>query len=101
MIFKPVLEDKDGRVKGNVDAELVLQAMIDFPDYDKAAVVSSDGDFHCLLKYLYKQNKLKYVLSPYRKTCSILLKQAAQEKIFYMDNLRRKLEFKKRKDNHT
>lgn len=45
LIFKQVLKDKDGKVKGNCDAELVLQAMIDFAQYDKAIVITSDGDF--------------------------------------------------------
>ncbi|MFH1315154.1 MAG: NYN domain-containing protein, partial [Candidatus Uhrbacteria bacterium] len=31
--FKPVMELKNGEVKGNCDAELVLQAMIDFNKY--------------------------------------------------------------------
>ena len=29
LVFKPVMYRKDGKPKGNVDAELVLQAMID------------------------------------------------------------------------
>ena len=44
--FKPVLPNGDGGVKGNVDADLVLQAMIDFNAYEKAIIVSSDGDFY-------------------------------------------------------
>src|SRR3989304_417673 len=35
-VFKPTLELPDGEVKGNVDAELVLQAMIHMGDFDKA-----------------------------------------------------------------
>jgi len=97
LIFKPTLPDKDGRVKGNIDADLVLQAMIDFKNYDKAIIVTSDGDFHSLVKYLYEQNKLLFVISPYVKTCSVLLKKAAKEKIVFMDNLRKKLEYKSRK----
>ena len=54
LVFKPVLQRKDGKVKGNVDAELVLQAMIDYGAYDQAIIVTSDGDFHCLVKYLYE-----------------------------------------------
>jgi len=34
LIFKPTLPDKAGEVKGNVDADLVLQAMIDSDNYD-------------------------------------------------------------------
>ncbi|PIS39081.1 MAG: hypothetical protein COT34_00300 [Candidatus Nealsonbacteria bacterium CG08_land_8_20_14_0_20_43_11] len=93
LIFKPTLPDRDGEVKGNVDADLVLQAMIDFPKYDQAIIVSSDGDFYSLVKYLYERKKLCFVMSPYVKTCSVLLKKSAKEKIIFMDNLRHKLEF--------
>lgn len=96
LIFKPTIKDKHGDVKGNVDAELVLQAMIDYPNYEKAIIVTSDGDFYCLVKYLYNKNKLKMVLSPNRESCSNLLMRAAKEKINFLDNLRNKLEYKKK-----
>ncbi len=91
LIFKPVLRDKNGKVKGNVDADLVLQTMIEYNNFDKAVIVTSDGDFYSLVKYLYEHNKLKLVMSPYVKTCSMLLKKSAKEKIVFMDNLRYKL----------
>jgi len=94
LVFKPVLLYKDGKVKGNVDAELVLQAMIDYGSYDQAVVVTSDGDFYCLVKYLYERTKLGVVMSAYQATCSVLLKRAAKEKIIFMNNLRAKLEYK-------
>lgn len=95
MMFKPTLPDKDGRVKGNVDADLVLQVMIDYKDsnFNKAIIVTSDGDFYSLAKYLYEQNKLLFVISPYVRTCSALLKKSAKEKIIFMDNLKKKLEY--------
>ena len=96
LIFKPVLPDANGAVKGNVDADMVLKAMIDFKDYDNALIVSSDGDFYSLVTYLYEQNKLLKVLSPYVKTCSILLKKSAKERIVFMDNLQAKLEYKRK-----
>ncbi|MFH1890544.1 MAG: NYN domain-containing protein [Candidatus Kuenenbacteria bacterium] len=96
LVFKPTLPDKDGNVKGNVDADLVLQAMLDYNKYDKAVVVTSDGDFYSLIKYLYKQQKLKFIMSPYVKTCSVLLKKTAKEKIVFMANLRKKLEYKEK-----
>jgi uncharacterized LabA/DUF88 family protein len=93
--FKPVLpKGKDG-VKGNVDADLVLQAMIDYPEYDRAVIVSSDGDFYSLTRYLYDNGKLEVVLSPHVKTCSRLLKKSARDKMRYIDNLRSKLEKRK------
>jgi len=95
LIFKPTLPDGDGNVKGNVDADLVLQAMIEFQNYDRAVIVSSDGDFYSLVKYLYERDKLKMVISPYYKTCSSLLRQSAKEKVVFIDNLRQKLEYTK------
>jgi len=96
LVFKPTLSDEDGNVKGNIDADLVVQAMVDFHKYKKAIIITSDGDFYSLVKYLYEQNKLRFVMSPYVKTCSVLLKKAAREKIVFMDNLRKKLEYKRK-----
>ena len=95
LIHKPTFRHKDGTVKGNCDAELVLQAMIDFSDYQQALIVSGDGDFYCLVEYLYSKAKLRSVLVPNSKKYSALLKRAAREKLIPMDNLRQKLEYKK------
>lgn len=97
LIFKPTLKYKDGRVKGNCDAELVLQAMIDYANYDKAIVVSGDGDFYCLIHYLLGQNKLEKVLIPNRFSYSALLKKTAANKLAFINDLRRKLEYKNKK----
>ena len=93
LIFKPVMKDGKGEPKGNIDADLVLQTMVDFNEYHKAIIVTSDGDFYSLVEYLYRNGKLEIVLSPNRDKCSILLQRAAKEKIAFMDNLRKKLEY--------
>jgi uncharacterized LabA/DUF88 family protein len=78
LIFKPILVSKDGSVvKGNVDAELVLQAMIEFPNYDKAIIVSGDGDFHCLIEHLISKNKFYKLLIPNKRSYSSLLRKFA------------------------
>lgn len=96
--FKPVLPDKDGKHKGNVDADLVVQALVDFYEkkFEQAIIVTSDGDFYSLVRFLYKHNRLRCVMSPYIATCSMLLKKTAKERIVFMDNLRDKLEYKKK-----
>ena len=94
--FKPTIPDADGKIKGNIDADLVLRAVLELNDYAKAVIVSSDGDFYSLVQYLYESNKLEIVLSPDREHCSNLLKQTAKEKIRFMDNFRDKLEYKKK-----
>ena len=97
LIFKPILMQQTGRVKGNIDAELVLHAMIEYEHYERAVIVTSDGDFACLVEYLYGKGKLETVLSPHGRTCSILLKRAAREKILFMNNLQGKLAYQKRR----
>lgn len=51
-------------VKGNIDAELVLWAMKEKDQYNKAIIVSGDGDFYCLVEYLDEQRKLLKLLAP-------------------------------------
>ncbi|OHB22420.1 MAG: hypothetical protein A2939_02565 [Parcubacteria group bacterium RIFCSPLOWO2_01_FULL_48_18] len=74
-VFKPTLELPDGDVKGNVDAELVLHTMIHINDFDRALIVSGDGDFHCLIEHLLEQKKLLALMVPNRKKYSGLLKR--------------------------
>ena len=92
LIFKPTLELIDGRVKGNVDAELVLHTMIEWNNYRKAILVTGDGDFHCLVEYLKNKNKLERLLIPNRKRYSALLRKFTGE-IAFMDSLRQKLQY--------
>lgn len=87
-IFKPVLTYKDGTVKGNVDAEMVLNTMIQYSNFNKAIIVTSDGDFYCLVKYLLENNKLETTLAPGRKFCSSLLKRFSKKNIAFMDSLK-------------
>jgi len=96
LIFKPTFKNKEGVVKGNCDADLVLQAMIDFKKYDKAVIVSGDGDFYCLVKYLRERGKLKTVLTP-NNSYSGLLKKSAGKNLTSMNDLKKKLALKKKR----
>ncbi|MCX5695377.1 MAG: NYN domain-containing protein [Candidatus Omnitrophica bacterium] len=93
LIFKPTLSLPDGRVKGNIDAELVLHAMIEYPNYDKALVVTGDGDFHCLIDYLKRQDKLAKLVIPNQYKFSSLLRKFGQYMVF-MNGLKEKLKYK-------
>lgn len=97
-IFKPVLEYKDGTTKGNCDAELVLQAMIEYKKYDQALIVTGDGDFYCLVKYLIEKNKCKALVVPNRFKYSALLKfKLFRPYLRFVNDLRKKLEYKKKR----
>ncbi len=90
-IFKPVLTYKDGTVKGNVDAELVLHTMIQFTSFDKAIIITGDGDFYCLVQYLLEKNKLQVVLVPNQLKYSALIKRFAKKHIAFMNDLQQKI----------
>ena len=45
--FKPVLPNGKDGVKGNIDADLVLQAMIDYPNNKKPGLFPTNGDSFC------------------------------------------------------
>lgn len=95
LIFKPMNPNPKVPNKGNVDAELVLQAMIDYRAYYQAVVVSGDGDFACLMRYLHGRNKLAQVVVPNDKRYSDLIDEAAPGKITSLSPLRRKLSYRK------
>ena len=97
LVFKPTVKDKFGKVKGNVDAEVVLHsANIEYNNYDKGVFVSGDGDFFCLYEFLLKKNKLGRILIPNRNSESSLLIKFQDYKIFLFRD-REKLEFKNKK----
>lgn len=81
LIHKPVviyMQDGARMMKGNVDAELVLHAAaIEYENYDKAVVVTSDGDFACLVKFLEGNDRLEKIITPTR-VYSKLLKPYSQ-----------------------
>ena len=90
IVFKPTVRNRVGKVKGNVDAELVLHTMKELDNFDKAVIVSGDGDFYCLIEYLNELNKLEAILIPNKKSCSTLLKVFKQYQE-YLEDKRLKL----------
>ena len=88
-------EKEKPAIKGNIDADLVLYAMKEFPHYDKAIIVSGDGDFFTLLEYLEEQGKLANILTPNWQYSSLL--KGFDDKIVRLDTLRRQLTYHDRK----
>ena len=83
LIFKPTVKDSFGKVKGNVDAELLLHSTVyQYDKYEKAIIVSGDGDFYCLHEYLEKQKKLYRIIIPNRHSESSLLRRFQKYKVF-------------------
>ncbi|MSR89730.1 NYN domain-containing protein [Patescibacteria group bacterium] len=99
LVFKPTvgyMENGKEVVKGNVDAELVLHAAaIEYSNYDKAVIITGDGDFNCLIQYLSQKGKLLNLLVPSDRFSKLL--SSHTKKIVKMSELRSKLELRARK----
>jgi uncharacterized LabA/DUF88 family protein len=88
-------EKEKSIVKGNVDAELVLYAMKELPNYSKAIIVSGDGDFFSLAEYLDEKGKLASIMAPNWQYSSLL--KIFEPKIIRLDKLRHELAYHDRK----
>lgn len=99
LVFKETIMDTSGMPKGNCDADLVLKAVVDVfeTNYKHVVLVSSDGDYAVLAKFLLERNKLRIILSPHQKEkCSILLKRT-KAPITYLDEVQTLLSSRKEK----
>ena len=88
LIFKDVIYDHKGKAKGNCDADIVVQAMQDAYEnkFDKAVLVTSDGDYAPLVKFLLNKQKMLTVISPYEtEKCSVLLKRTGVKISYILD----------------
>ena len=97
LVFKEVVYDGAGKIKGNCDADLVLKATQDAYEntFEKAVLVSIDVDYAGLVKFLLTKNKFEAILSPApSKQCSILLKRTGA-KIAYISDQKSILGFVK------
>ena len=76
LIFKEITYDNAGNIKGNCDADLVLSTVSSFYEkqFNKAVIVSSDGDYASLVKFLKNKSALHTLISPSNK-CSFLLRK--------------------------
>jgi len=92
IVLKPHITDKSGKTKGNCDAELVLHACkIEYPHYDKAIVVTGDGDFFCLIEDLIKEDKLKSLFIPNEFRYSSLYKNVDYRYFIFMNRFKANL----------
>lgn len=88
LVFKPIVIYIDSfgerRMKGNVDAELVLYAAaIEYRNYKQAVIITSDGDFACLMRFLQERRKLAHIITPTKRYSKLL--KPFQDKILPLD----------------
>lgn len=82
-------------VKGNIDADLVLWAMKEMPNYHKAIIVSGDGDFYSLVEYLESKHRLLHLLTPSGHYSQLY--NAFEPYVVRLDQFRHELAYRDRK----
>jgi uncharacterized LabA/DUF88 family protein len=97
LVYKELAYGDNGKIKANCDADLVLGAVADYYEkcFDKALIVSSDGDFTSLIRFLIAKNAFCSLISPHK--CSFLLKKL-NIPILYLDTQRNILELRPQKE---
>ncbi len=75
--------------KGNCDCELVLQVTRDHYEsrFTEAIIVTGDGDFACLVRFLNEKKVLARVIAPRASRCSIFLKRVTNHITFLEDSV--------------
>ena len=68
--------------------------MIWLGNYNKAVIVTGDGDISCLVEHLRSVDKFKLVIACRQDSCSYLLRKAAGGNIMFIDYLRGRFEKK-------
>jgi uncharacterized LabA/DUF88 family protein len=93
--FRPTIISSEGKTKGNVDGELILQISKDYYEnkIDGVILVSGDGDYHCIVEFLKEKNIPITIVSPNRKYLSLLLKRT-NVPIIILDQFVNKLRMK-------
>jgi len=87
-----VIAPELNRYKADCDSFLTLTVMSFYDLFDKAVIITSDGDFDELVKLLIRKDKLRMVFAPCRAGCSKLLKKATGDKIAFLDDFKKDLE---------
>ena len=88
--FREAVVWSTGRIKANIDTNLVAEVMIDFYENNlqQSILMSCDGDFDCLVQFLYTKNIFKRLIATKPWDLSILLKkQTRGDDVTYLTDL--------------
>lgn len=104
LVFREHNSAMIGKKKGNVDSDIILDAMKRLylkEKFDQIVLVSGDGDYKGLVDFLIQQNKFSKVLFPNKKYASSLYKQLEPKHFDYLNSpaVQRKIEHKKRRSS--
>ena len=84
IIYKEVTDHK-----GNCDCELVLKVTRDYYEQKctEAVIITGDGDFACLIRFLSEKKVVVRVIAPRAERCSVFIKRVTVHLAFLEDSL--------------
>jgi uncharacterized LabA/DUF88 family protein len=91
VLFKEHSKLHASKKKGNIDTDMVFEIMrnvADNPDFQKIVLISNDGDYKKLVKYLLTKDKFEKMLFPNKHFASSLYKELGSERFDYIENIR-------------
>ncbi len=102
LVFREHSQSMIGKKKGNVDTDIVFTVMSKIADKEKfgnVVLVSGDGDYYKMVKYLIENNRFEKLLAPNRHSTSSLYRPFTPKYVDFLDNtgVKKKIEYKKKK----
>jgi len=94
LVFRSTSRGANGKIKGNCDTDLAVHAIAGCCEnrYDKAFLISADGDLTSVTSFLASRGKLQGIIAPSRKSCSRLYRRSGIRPVL-LENLRGELEY--------
>lgn len=102
LVFREHSQSMIGKKKGNVDTDIVFSVMSKIADkekFDQVVLVSGDGDYFKMVRYLVEKGRFCKLLSPNRHSTSSLYRVFTPKYVDFLDNsgVKNKIAYKKRK----
>ncbi len=99
VLFREHTSALKGKKKGNVDVDIVFEIMrriIEEKDFDKIVLVSGDGDYIKLVKYLILKGILQKILFPNNNNSS-LYNKLGNKYYSYLGDVKSKISYNKKR----
>lgn len=89
LVFREHTQDMIGKKKGNVDTDIVFMVMSKIADnekFDNVILVSGDGDYFRMVKYLVNRHRFAKLLAPNKCSTSSLYRVFTPKYVDFLDN---------------
>ena len=101
LVFREHSQSMIGKKKGNVDTDIVFTVMSKIADkeqFDNVVLVSGDGDYYKMVKYLIEKERFAKLLAPNRHSTSSLYRPFTPKYVDFLDNtgVKKRLNIRKR-----